>query len=132
MSETMTDQEKIAVVHEMIAAWNRVDFQAVADLFTEDGILHSIMLEPKVGRETIRKHLTTLRSAQPGSRIDIDIQHIGVIDGLVFTERLDNLFIEGKAGQVPTIGIMEIKDGKVHHWREFYDLQTMRRETGRE
>ena len=33
-----TDAEKLAVAHEMIDAWNRLDWDTVIDLFAEDGV----------------------------------------------------------------------------------------------
>ena len=126
----MTDAEKIATVEKMLDAWNRTNFEDVAGLFTADGIFHSVMRQPLVGRDAIYKHLKTLQSAKAGNEVDIQVRHIGVIDGLVFTERLDKVFMNGRRGEIPAVGIFEVRDGQVALWREYYDRETLLRETG--
>ncbi|MEO8115198.1 MAG: nuclear transport factor 2 family protein, partial [Phenylobacterium sp.] len=44
---------RIAVVKEMVGAWNARDWQKVVDLFADDGVLHSMMVEPVVGKKSI-------------------------------------------------------------------------------
>jgi limonene-1,2-epoxide hydrolase len=126
----VNDAEKIATVEKILDAWNRTNFEDVAGLFTEDGIFHSVMRPPLVGRDTIYKHLRTLQSAKPGNEVDIQVKHIGVIDGLVFTERLDKVLMNGKRGEIPAVGIFEVRNGQVALWREYYDRETLLRETG--
>jgi limonene-1,2-epoxide hydrolase len=46
---------------------------------------------------------------------------MGVIDGLVFMERVDRFVYNGKPGEVPVVGVLDIRDGKVQEWREYYD-----------
>jgi len=121
----MTDQEKIHTVLEIIAAWCRSDMDAVAELFHEDGVLHSVMKEPKIGRENIRRHVKTVASAKPGNSIQIHIKHIGVIDGLVFMERVDELTVNGASAEIPCVGILEVEAGKVKYWLDYYDRDTM-------
>jgi len=121
----MTDQEKIHTALEIIAAWSRSDMDAVADLFHENGVLHSVMKEPKTGRENIRLHIKTLASTKPGNSIQIHIKHIGVIDGLVFMERVDVLSVKGVTAEIPCVGILEIETGKVKYWLDYYDRDTM-------
>lgn len=38
-----TDEEKLKVAQEMIDAWNTLNWERVYTLFTEDGVLHSVM-----------------------------------------------------------------------------------------
>lgn len=126
----MTDAEKIAIVEKILDAWNRTNFEDVAGLFAVDGVFHSVMRQPLVGRDTIYRHLKTLQSAKAGNEVDIQVKHIGVIDGLVFTERLDKVLMNGRRGEIPAVGIFEVRDGQIALWREYYDRETLLRETG--
>lgn len=126
----MTDAEKIATVKQMLDAWNRTNFEDVANLFATEGVLHSVMRQPLVGRDVIYRHLKTLQSAKAGNEVNIEVKHIGLIDGLVFTERLDRVLINGKRGEIPAVGIFDVRNGKVALWREYYDRETLLRETG--
>jgi limonene-1,2-epoxide hydrolase len=114
-----SDAAKIAAVNEMLQAWHDLDWERVYALFTEDGVLHSMMGEPIVGREPIRKPLAPL--AADISRIDLKVARIGVVDGLVFVERVDDFDYKGHHGAVPVVGVLEVRDGRIKEWREYYD-----------
>ena len=63
MAQALSDAEKIALTHEMAEAWHTLNWRKVADMFTPDGVLHSMMVDPVVGREAVYKpvsytHLT--------------------------------------------------------------------------
>jgi len=115
-----TDASRIAVAKDMIAAWKAADWRKVGDLFAEKGVLHSMMIEPVTGREAIYQRIAALGKGAPGG-VTLDVAHMGVIDGLVFIERVDRFVYNGKPGSVPVVGVLDIRDGKVQAWREYYD-----------
>lgn len=123
------DAAKIAVAKEMVAAWKNADWRKVADLFAEDGVLRSMMIEPVVGREAIYKRIAALGEGAPDGVV-LDVAHMGVIDGLVFIERTDRFVYKGHAGSTPVVGVLDIRDGKVKEWREYYDRASLLREMG--
>ncbi len=126
----LTDRAKIDLVLAMFAAWERKDWGAVAMAFAEDGIFHNIMLEPTVGRAAIEARLSRLRVAEPGSVLEMEVRHIGVIDGLVFVERFDSWKFDDVAGGIPVVGIFELRGAQIARWREVYDRASLRREAG--
>jgi limonene-1,2-epoxide hydrolase len=119
-----TDAQKLATVQKMIDAWNTLDWQQVYELFAADGVLESMMLPtPTVGREAISKRIGAL--AKDISRIELRIRHMGVADGVVFIERVDDFVYRGKYGAVPVVGVVEVEQGRVKAWREYYDREQM-------
>jgi len=124
-----SDQAKIAVAREMIAAWKAADWRKVGDLFAEKGVLRSMMIEPVAGREAIYQRIAALGKGAPGGVV-LDVAHMGIIDGLVFIERTDRFVYNGKSGAVPVVGVLDIRDGKVQEWREYYDRAELLREMG--
>lgn len=36
-------------------------------------------------------------------------------------ERLDRFLIDGKWSQFPVMGIFELQDGRITHWRDYFD-----------
>lgn len=114
-----TDAQKLATAKAMINAWNTLQWDKVYDLFAEDGALKSMMVEPVVGRAAIKARIGGM--AKGVQRIELKVEHIGVIDGVVFIERVDDFVYNGKAGKVPVVGVMVIDKGKVKEWREYYD-----------
>ena len=119
-----TDASRLAVARDMIAAWKAADWRKVADLFAEDGVLRSMMLEPVTGRPAIYARIAGLGRGAPGG-VTLDVSHMGVIDGLVFLERTDRFVYNGHPGAVPVVGVLDIRDGKVREWREYYDRASL-------
>lgn len=124
-----SDSEKLAIVRAMIEAWRKADWDRVADLFAEQGVLHSMMIEPVVGREAIRARIRALGAGAPGGVV-LDVRHMGLIDGLVFIERVDRFVYNGHAGATPVVGVLDVRGGKVQEWREYYDRASLLREMG--
>lgn len=119
MAATLSDEQKIAKGREMAEAWRAMDWRKVADMFTPDGVLHSMMVEPVVGREAVYKRVSGL--ADGLERIVLDIHHIGVIDGVLYIERTDRFTIRGKDGSAPVMGVLEFDGPLIKTWREYYD-----------
>lgn len=112
-------EAEIAVVMEMVQAWNNEDWAKVVDLFADDGVLHSMMIEPIVGKESIRNRINHM-----GAGIDsitLHVKNIAYSGEVVFIERVDEFVYKGHAGAVPVAGVIEIRGGKVKEWREYYD-----------
>jgi limonene-1,2-epoxide hydrolase len=124
-----SEQQKIATVREMADAWAKQDWRKVGELFAPDGVLHSMMVDPVVGREAIYERISGL-----GAGIDeivLDIDHIGVIDGRVYVERWDRFTFKGKKGEVPVVGVISFGDDNlISEWREYYDRAHLLREMG--
>lgn len=123
-----TDAAKVETVKAMLQAWHDLDWERVYALFTDDAVLHSMMAEPIVGREALRKHLAPLFAGI--TRIDLIVSRIGVVDGRVFVERVDDFEYKGHHGAVPVVGVLDVQDGRIREWREYYDRAQLLREMG--
>ena len=118
-----TDEEKLATAQKMVAAWNQRDWEGVYALFSPDAVMHSMMMEPVVGRDAIRERFGRFT---PGvERIELQLAHIGIIDDVVVMERVDDFDYRGKRSRVPVAGVMEIEGGLVTEWREYYDHHSL-------
>lgn len=119
MSSTINEAEKIAVFHEMASAWHNQEWRKCADLFTPNGILHSVMLDPVVGRETIYQRIVKLGG--PHKKVTLRVHRIGVIDSALVIERTDEITIDGITRSAPVVGIMEFEGPLISVWRDYYD-----------
>ena len=119
MSITLSDEQKIATGREMAEAWRALDWRKVADMFTPDGVLHSMMVDPVVGREAVYKRVSGLGDGLES--ITLNIRHMGVIDGVLYMERVDEFVIRGKSGSAPVVGVLEFEGSLIKVWREYYD-----------
>ncbi|MGI8331214.1 nuclear transport factor 2 family protein [Actinomadura scrupuli] len=124
----MDDTEKLAVVRDMVDAWNTMDWAKIVSLFAPDGVLHSVMSEPVRGRAAIGERLAVL--ADGLERLSLEVRAMGVIDGRVYVERVDVFDVRGSHGEVPVVGVLSLRDGLVTEWLEYYDRATLLRGMG--
>lgn len=117
-----------AVAMEMVDAWNDVDLDRVVELFTPDGVLHSMMTDPIVGRDSLRSHLKPLFDGI--DELNLALKRVVVDGDTVFIERIDEFVFKGKRGAVPVVGVLVIRDGAVAEWREYYDRAQLYGEMG--
>ncbi len=113
------------IVLDFIAAWNRMDWDAIADALAEDVFYHNIPMEPIEGRAAAKAFLTGM---QP---VGIDWQVVAIAENgnKVLTERVDNFDLAGgKRLSVPVMGTFEIDNGKIKAWRDYFDLATFTRQ----
>ena len=125
-----TGDDKLEVAGAMVQAWNEQDWERVYALFAEDGVLHSMMTEPVVGREAIRERLDALAGGI--ERIELQIRNMGVVNDVVVLERTDDFVYNGRQSRIPVVGVMEIQDGRVSEWREYYDRASLEEALGPE
>lgn len=119
MAEVVSNERKLELVREMAQAWADLDWRKVAALFAEDGVLHSMMVDPIQGRDAVYKRVSGMSEGL--TQITLNIAHMGVIDGLVFIERTDEFTFRGKQGSVPVVGVLQYEGDLIKVWREYYD-----------
>lgn len=124
--DAVSPAEKTAM--EMVKAWNDLNLDKIIDTFSEDGVLHSVMVEPITGRAAIRERLAALLKG--ATKLELKLKNVSVSGNTVFLERVDDFVINGKHGAVPVVGVLEIEKGKVKVWREYYDRATLLSEMG--
>ncbi len=108
-----------SVVEDFVAAWNRMDFEAIIAAFAEDIVYHNMPMQPVRGSTAVR---TYLRSAWRFESVDWQIVNIAANGNTVLTERVDNFVINGRDISLPIMGVFEIADDKIVQWRDYFDL----------
>lgn len=126
--DQMSDSEKLAVARAMLDAYESLDWGAAASLIADEGVVHYVEKEPMRGPEAMRAHTDRMGSAL--TRVEFKDLHMGVIDGVVVIQRVDDFDYNGNHVSVPVFGSMEIADGKIKVWREYYDHEQMLRGMG--
>lgn len=128
MNASISDEKKIAIFHEMARGWRQQEWRTCADLFAVDGVLHSVMLDPVVGRETIYNRICKLGGAN--KEVTLHIHRIGVLDGALFVERTDEIVLNGVKGECPVVGVLQFDGDKIALWRDYYDRAQLERAAG--
>lgn len=123
---TVGEQQAIAVVRALVAAFNRSDGAAIADLLADDVVCAGIPLEPAYGGEATMAMLAPFLAAEA---IDWRILAIAANGKMVFTERDDRFRFAGRDWtSVRAAGIFEIDgDGRIAAWRDYFDLAELER-----
>ena len=116
------DMSNTQIVLDFIAAWNRMDWDAVVSAFSEDVLYHNIPMDPLKGKAAVTEFITT------GMDLDaVDWQLLAIAENgnKVLTERVDNFYlVGGKAVSMPVMGTFEIVNGQITAWRDYFDLAT--------
>jgi limonene-1,2-epoxide hydrolase len=128
MNEPTRQQRQIEVFRTMARAWHEQQWRTCADQFAPDGVLHSVMLEPVVGREAIYDRISKLGGSH--KRVTLHIHRIGVVGGALFVERTDEIVIDGKRGECPAVGVLEFEGDRIARWRDYYDRNQLARAAG--
>lgn len=101
------------------AAWDRLDFDAIAALLATDIVYHNVPLETLHGKDQVEAYL---RGAGPFDDCKWEIRSIAVSDTKVLTERVDRMLVKGKWIELPVMGTFEVAGGLIQHWRDYFDL----------
>lgn len=118
----------LTVANEMVTAWNELDLDRIVETFAEDGVLHSMMIDPIVGRDDLRSHIGKV--IEGATRLELKLKTVAVTGNTVILERVDDFDVNGRSGAVPVVGILVIEDGLVAEWREYYDRNQLLSEMG--
>lgn len=117
------------VVRAFIAAIERKDVDAALALVTDDVVYDNVPIGAVAGPDSIRIALSRLLGA--AERIEW-VTHYQVVAGdVVMNERLDRFQLGGRWVEVPVAGLFVLRDGRIALWRDYFDLATYRRQTGR-
>lgn len=114
----------------MIDAWQRLDWDAVTNLFTPDGQLVIVPARAThTGHTEIRAHLDEVAGGIES--LSFDVHYLGAAGNMVTFERDDVFVYNGKAARVPVAGILEMEGARVRVWREYFDGYTMLKAMGK-
>lgn len=117
-------------VEAFINSWNRLDLDAVEAAFDDAIIYHNIPMEPIAGKSAvcagIRGFMADIRAC------DWQTHHIAAAGSVVLTERSDAFTLaDGRIATVRVMGTFLLSpEGKITHWRDYFDSAEMAREFG--
>ena len=105
-----------------VDAWNALDEARIYALMSDDIVYHNMPLEPVVGCEAVRANL----AAWPVDEAEWTVLNIAVRGDVVLTERVDRFRRGGRWITVPVMGAFEVIDGKITHWRDYFDMSALK------
>lgn len=109
------------IVLEFVDAWNRLDQARIAALMADDIVYHNMPLKPVRGREAALAYL----AGWPVDECAWEVLHIASKGNVVLTERVDRFVRGADRITIPVMGAFEIADGRIAHWRDYFDMGAM-------
>jgi limonene-1,2-epoxide hydrolase len=122
----MNTSGNIALVRRFFEACARANPDEFAAYFTEDASWWNSPWKVVKGRKAIRE--TLLRGAERMTALPWEILHIAADGDIVMTERVDHFLVGQSHVSVPCMGIIEVRDGKIAAWRDYWDLRQFERQ----
>ena len=115
------------VVSALVRACEARDLDAVTALVTDDIEYDNVPIGKVFGPEGVRKVLSGGVS-EAASEVEW-VVHRQVSSGTtVMNERTDRFLVAGRWIEIPIAAVFEVRDGRVSLWRDYFDLETYRRQ----
>jgi len=109
-----------AVVRRFCEAVSERDPEVLRQLLTDDVVYHNVGMPAVVGRDRtiaeVEGHWKMFTNSY-----EFRILHLAVVGDVVLTERVDVLTGDRVAMSLPVMGTFEVVDGKIAHWRDYFD-----------
>jgi len=123
----MTERTPSDVVSALIRACEARDLDAACALVAEDIEYDNVPIGKVHGPEGVRSVLSG-GVTQAASEVEWRVL-AQVADGdTVMNERVDRFLVDGRWIEIPIAAIFRVRDGKVTLWRDYFDLETYRRQ----
>jgi limonene-1,2-epoxide hydrolase len=117
------------VVTALIEACERRDLDAVCALVTDDIEYDNVPIGKVFGPDGVRSVLSGGVTAA-ASQVEW-VVHRQVENGdTVMNERTDRFLVDGRWIEIPIAAVFEVRDGRVALWRDYFDLESYRRQRG--
>lgn len=96
------------------------DLEKQMSFITQDCVYHNMPDDPVVGYKAVRELLSGYITGT--DHAEIIVTNIAEsANGTVLSERIDRFRMKGKTVDCPVMGAAEIVNGKIKHWRDYYD-----------
>jgi limonene-1,2-epoxide hydrolase len=128
MAEDTPHSKNVELILTFCKAGQDRDLEKQMSFIDEDSIYHNMPDAPIVGRAGIRALLGGYLTSSDATEIRV-LAISEAKPGLVMTERVDRFRIKGgKWIDCPVMGAAEVRDGRLKHWRDYYDNEYLRKQ----
>ena len=116
-----------SVVTALIRACEARDLDAACALVTDDIEYDNVPIGKVHGPEGVRSVLSG-GVTQAATEVQW-VVHRQVVNGdTVMNERTDRFLVDGRWVEIPIAAVFEVRDGRVALWRDYFDLETYRKQ----
>lgn len=101
------------------------DMAKTVEYLAEDVQYHNIPWKPVTGRAAVRQLLDPLVDGANCAITTMDIKHTASCGNVVMNERVETWVKGGVTIDLPVLGVFELQNGKITHWRDYFDSGTI-------
>ena len=117
-------QAPIEIVRQFMADMERLDYDAALTLVADDCVyINPPPLGEVQGPAGIRAVLEPFFA--PTLENEFRLLRHATDDQTVFVERLDRHRLADKWVELPVTGVLQVRDGRITHWRDYFDMATI-------
>ena len=128
MADSAPKSKNVELILTFCKAGQDRDLEKQMSYIDEDSIYHNMPDAPIVGRAGIRALLGGYLTSSDATEIRV-LAISEAKPGLVLTERVDRFRVKGgKWIDCPVMGAAEVRDGRLKHWRDYYDNEYLRKQ----
>ncbi|WP_372861123.1 nuclear transport factor 2 family protein [Spongiibacter sp.] len=110
-----------ALIRNFLCAWNARQVDDIMAFFHDDAHYCNVPMGPAhIGKRAIREFIEGFISG--AENIDFQLRKQVCAGDVVMNERLDILEFSGKRIELPVMGVFEMRDGLISHWRDYFDM----------
>jgi limonene-1,2-epoxide hydrolase len=116
--------ENAKLVTEFCMSLEKGDMTKLVSYLSEDVVYHNIPWEPVTGHAGVRQVLGPFLEGPGRATVKMNIKNTTVEGNTVMNERLEEWVKGSTKLDLPVLGVFEIKNGKITHWRDYFDAKT--------
>ncbi len=121
---TKTNPSSLDVVRQFMSDMERGDYDAAMTLIAEDcEYINPPPLGAVSGPAAVRGLLEPFFA--PTLENELNILRESSAGPVVFIERLDRHRLADKWVELPVTGVLEVRDGQITYWRDYFDAATI-------
>jgi limonene-1,2-epoxide hydrolase len=117
------------IVTAMIQACERRDLDAVCTFVADDIEYDNVPIGKVFGPDGVRSVLSG-GVTQAATEVEWVVHRQAVNGETVLQERTDRFLVDGRWIEIPIAAVFEVRDGLVTLWRDYFDLESYRRQRG--
>jgi len=97
----------------------------LASYLSEDVVYHNIPWPPVNGHAGVRQVLGPFLEGPGRATVKMNIKNTTSSGNTVMNERLEEWTKGSVKLDLPVLGVFELKNGKITHWRDYFDANTV-------
>jgi limonene-1,2-epoxide hydrolase len=117
--------ENAKLVTEFCMSLETGDMTKLVSYLSEDVVYHNIPWQPVTGHAAVRQVLGPFLEGPKRATVKMNIKNTTIAGNTVMNERLEEWTKGSTKVDLPVLGVFELKNGKITHWRDYFDAKSI-------